>query len=652
MPGERLSEAAAASEELLIEEGVMIGSKRACALILSTFLAIFGGTAFADEIHELAQNGDLAGMRALIDRKPELLDAKDKDGRTALHWACRGVHLEIVRFLVESGADVNAADGNGIVPIHSAAVRNNAEAIALLLAGGADIDAKEFGEHTALHYAAMYNAADAAALLIEKGADIEARDDYARTPLLLCARERGEAQTARILLDAGADIDARDKFGTSSLELAAWRGKKEVVDIFLDAGAALPSEDRAMYSLCMQAASNGLARLFEALAAAGADITFTLPGGGTLLHLAAAGGSIEIIEILISKGMESNLKDSYGWTPLHYASRDGRIESVRRLIAGGADIEARTIMGQSPLNVADEMKHDDVRALLVEKGGKEESIRFPVLEGDYLGQKPPGDAPQLFARGIVSSIWGLHSTVAFSPDGNTAMWAPMIEIPGRLYSTGGLLMSERIQGRWTAPRFAPFTSEEDGDVPFFSPDGKRLYYMATKPLPGDPEGRKERIWFVDRHGTGWSEAKPVDATVNDFPHHWQISVDREHTIYFSSGVPEGYGRTDIYCSRLVDGAWQKPQNLGPPINTENMEEMPFISPDGRYLLFSRQFDLYISYRKADGGWTEPENLGEPINSPEIDICPMVTPDGKYLFFLSQRGGESHVWWVNAGFIKK
>ena len=82
------------------------------------------------------------------------------------------------------------------------------------------------------------------------------------------------------------------------------------------------------------------------------------------------------------------------------------------------------------------------------------------------------------------------------------------------------------------------------------------------------------------------------------------------------------------------------------------EEMPFIASDGSYLLFSRNYNLYISYRDEDGKWSEPLSLGRPINSPSIDICPMVTPDGKYLFFLSQRGGESHIWWVDAGFIKK
>ena len=61
-------------------------------------------------------------------------------------------------------------------------------------------------------------------------------------------------------------------------------------------------------------------------------------------------------------------------------------------------------------------------------------------------------------------------------------------------------------------------------------------------------------------------------------------------------------------------------------------------------------DLFVSFRRTDGGWSEAVNLGPEINSPAIDICPMVSADGKYLFFLSQRGGESHTWWVEAKII--
>jgi ankyrin repeat protein len=588
-------------------------------LILAGFLISFGGRAFADQIHELAQKGDLEGVKTIVEQNPELVNVKDKDGRTPLHWACRGVHLDVVKFLVDKGADVNA---------------------------------EEYGGNTALHHAAMNNAANAVALLIKKGADLENIEDYGRTPLILGARERGGPKTIKVLLDAGADVKAKDKFGATALHLASWRGKKEVVDLLLDAGAPISSKGRDPRYFFSQAATHGLSRLFDEVTKAGGDPTFKLSDGGTLLHAAAAGGSAEIIDILIGKGLDINLKDNYGWTPLHYAARDGRVEAVEGLIAKGADIEARTVMGQSPLNVADERKYEKVRTLLIEKGTEDKPIQFPVLEGDYLGQKLPGETPELFAPGIVSSIWGLHSAAAFSPDGNSAMWAPMITVPGQLYSTGGILMSERKNGRWTVPRFATFTGDGDADVPFFAPDGKRVYFMSDMAPPDEPKSRRERIWYVNRTAKGWSEPNLVDALVNDYPHHWQISVDAFHTLYFSSSVPDGHGEGDIYCAEYVFGQWQISINLGPPVNTDQNEEMPFIAPDGSYLMFSRAYDLYISYRNEDGGWTDPVNLGKPINTPSIEICPMVSPDGKYLFFLSQRGGESHIWWVDTGFIKR
>jgi ankyrin repeat protein len=623
----------------------------AIGILVGSLLAI-ASLSFPDDIHEAAQKGDLSDVKALIEKHPESVDARDKDGRTPLHWACRGVHFEVVKYLVEKGADVNAEDNNKIVPLHSLATRNGAEAIAVLLDSGAHVDAKDYGGNTALHYAAISDATEAVKILVASGADIENRENYKRTPLILCARERGGPATIKALLDAGADVNARDKFQDTALNLASWRGKKEVVDLLLDAGAKIPSEGRDVRYLFSTAASHGLNRLFEAVATAGGDPAFNLPDGGTLLHAAAAGGSAEIIEILTKKGLEINLRDNYGWTPLHYAARDGRVEAAERLIAKGADIEARTIIGQSPLNVADERKYGQVRTLLIAKGAEDKPIQFPILEGDYMGQKPPGEKPELFAPGIVSSIWGLHSSAAFAPDGNTVMWAPMISIPGQLYSTGGILMSERKNGRWTAPRFARFPGDDEGDVPFFAPDGKRVYFMSAQELPGIPQSGKERIWYVDRTKGGRSEPKVVDAAVNDYPHHWQFSVDADHTIYFSSSVPDGYGQGDIYCAKLVDGKWQKPTNLGPPINTDQGEGMPFIAPDGSYLLFSRTYDLHISYRKEDGGWTEPVKLEAPINSSSIDICPLVSPDGKYMFFLSQRGGESHIWWVDAGFIER
>jgi Tol biopolymer transport system component len=127
-------------------------------------------------------------------------------------------------------------------------------------------------------------------------------------------------------------------------------------------------------------------------------------------------------------------------------------------------------------------------------------------------------------------------------------------------------------------------------------------------------------------------------------------VDKDYNLYFATTIAGGQGKNDIYCSRYADGRYQEPRNLGAPVNSTGGEEMPFIAPDGSYLLFMREFDLYVSFRSKVNSWSAPFNLGPETNSGEMDLCPMVSADGKYLFFLSRRGGESHTWWVEAKVI--
>jgi Tol biopolymer transport system component len=109
---------------------------------------------------------------------------------------------------------------------------------------------------------------------------------------------------------------------------------------------------------------------------------------------------------------------------------------------------------------------------------------------------------------------------------------------------------------------------------------------------------------------------------------------------------------DVYFAEYENGQYKKPVNLGPAINTDQMEGTPFISPDGGYLIFQRSLDLFISFRREDGSWLEAKSLGPQINTPSYELCPIVTHDGKYLFFNSGRSGEIHTWWVDAGIIDK
>jgi ankyrin repeat protein/L-ascorbate metabolism protein UlaG (beta-lactamase superfamily) len=572
------------------------------------------------DVFDLLRKGDVAAVKALVERTPGLAGARDDQGQTLLHYAAYGQDRALVELLIDKGAKVDLAGAQAKTPLHIAAMNDRREIVAALLKGGASL---------------------------------EIRDDYARTALILCARERGGVATARVLLEAGADINAADKFGSTALELAAWRGKEEFVALLLDKGASVPEKGDPWQTLLMESVSNGLGRLFRRLTEAGQDLKALDPAGDRLLQAAAAGGSAEIVGLLVEKGYSPAKADRFGWTPLHYAARDGRTEVARILLGRGAPLEARTLMGQTAYNVAVDRKMEAVAALLAGKGADRSETRFPVLKGDYLGQKPPGEKSELFGPGIISSIWGLHSTAVFSPEGDEVYWAPMVTYPGEVYSRGGLLMMKRVKGLWTAPAWASFSGPSgDDDVPFFSADGKRLYFISRRPLPGETQRGEERIWYTDRAPDGWAEPKPLDPNVNSVHKHWEFSLDREGNLYFAGRPPDSRGASDIYVARLSNGAYEKPFNLGDPINTPGIEDTPFVAPDGSYLLFSRQFDLWVSFRGPNGAWGEPIKLGPEVNSPSIELCPMVTADGKYLFFLSQRDGESHAYWVGAGVIEK
>ncbi|MDH4270606.1 MAG: ankyrin repeat domain-containing protein [Candidatus Aminicenantes bacterium] len=592
---------------------------RKSAGILSFILAL-AGAGRSQEVFDLLRKGDIPAVKASIDKSPRLVEARDSDGDTPLHYAALGGNVELINYFIDKGAKLEPQN-------------------ALL--------------RTPLHLAAMNDRKDAVAVLLKRGAALETRDGHQRTALILCARERGQAPTGRVLIEAGADVNAVDSFGSTALELAAWRGKTEFIDLLLDKGAKWPESREKLRDGINLAASKGLTKLFRWLTQGGQDLKSADPSRQTLLHSAAAGGSVEIVGLLLDQGFQPAEADRFGWTPLHYAARDGRTDAARILIERGAPLDARTTMGQTAYNVAQERRVQAVATLLAEKGADKTGIRFPLLEGDYLGQKPPADGAELFAPGIISSVWGLHSAAVFSPGGNEVYWTPMMSFPDENRGRGGLLMMKRVDGRWTPPAWAPFSGPKGEDtVPFFSANGKRIYFMSRRLLPGETQTGSEKIWYADRTPAGWSEPRPLDPNVNSANKHWQFSLDREGSVYFGGQAADSLGMNDIYMARFADGKYDKPINLGRPINSAAEESTPFIALDGSYLVFERQYDLWVSFWDAGDSWSEPVKLGPEVNSPSIEICPIVTADGKYLFFLSQRDGLSHPYWVRAEIIEK
>jgi hypothetical protein len=157
------------------------------------------------------------------------------------------------------------------------------------------------------------------------------------------------------------------------------------------------------------------------------------------------------------------------------------------------------------------------------------------------------------------------------------------------------------------------------------------------------------IWMMKKSGEGaaaateWSAPEHL-AAVNSETNEWFPTVSKNGNLYFGSERLGGKGKCDLYVSRLVDGKYQTPENLGEPINTTANEVEPFIAPDESYIIFAGTglpesrgaYDIYVSFRR-DGAWTKPVNLGDKINSVGWDFSPKLSPDGKWFFFTSNRG---------------
>lgn len=278
---------------------------------------------------------------------------------------------------------------------------------------------------------------------------------------------------------------------------------------------------------------------------------------------------------------------------------------------------------------------------------------FPVLKGDYLGQTPPGDVPIIFAPGIISVDSTVeHGYPTFSPDGNTVFWQSNLRHKEK--ETEIFLRTMRqVDGQWTIVEASPY-----GGMPAFSPDGNKLYFIS------DDTEKEKGLYVIEKQGENWSEAKSL-SLISRFPelkYLYGPSITNNGTLYFFAHA-EGLGSMNdfgIYRSEFINGAYKKPELLPPSINaTENvLNWTPFIAPDESYLLFSSnrlndQQGIFVCFRQSDGTWTEAFSLGETINTKRGERFPAVSADGKYLFFTRWfEIGNEDVMWVSAEIIDR
>ena len=201
-------------------------------------------TAFADPIHDAAENGNLSGVQAELEKGVDV-NAKREGGSTPLHGAAEGGHEEIVELLIVAGADLHARTvpmlgGGGWTPLHSAARQGHREIVELLIANGTDVNSRDSTGKSSLHDAALEGHKEIVELLIIKGADLNAESGYYGTPLHVAAGI-GHEEIVELLIANGANVNVKDGFGRTPLDAAelvyewdspeAKAAKKNIADV-------------------------------------------------------------------------------------------------------------------------------------------------------------------------------------------------------------------------------------------------------------------------------------------------------------------------------------------------------------------------------------------------------------------------------------
>jgi outer membrane protein OmpA-like peptidoglycan-associated protein len=188
----------------------------------------------------------------------------------------------------------------------------------------------------------------------------------------------------------------------------------------------------------------------------------------------------------------------------------------------------------------------------------------------------------------------------------------------------------------------PFNMSSNNGAASITADNKTMYFVICQ----NNDYKACDIWYSERKGIAWSPLNPVQGKLNkgtDWDSQPSVSYDGNE-MYFVSDRPSGFGGSDIYVSRKQpDGTWGEAQNLGSVINSDKNELTPFLHSDSKTLYFSSKghnnlggYDIFFSRQNPDGTWNKPKNLGSPINTQNDEVSFFVSLDGKQGFFSSDK----------------
>ncbi|TWB46131.1 WD40 repeat protein [Nitrospirillum pindoramense] len=215
-----------------------------------------------------------------------------------------------------------------------------------------------------------------------------------------------------------------------------------------------------------------------------------------------------------------------------------------------------------------------------------------------------------------------------------------------------ILYSHCTPSGWSPPQDAPFAGDGVEADPWFSPDGRSVWFISNRTTDGVHREDLD-IWRVERGADGhWGQPVRLPSPINSMGYEWFPRLAPDGWLYFGSDRPGGFGKTDIWRARADgQGGWTV-ENAGPALNGPDDEYEALPSPDGQRLILMAENGagdvrtLYESH-KTDNGWSPRRALGPDVNATGSEIGALFSPTGKTLMFArdlhGNESGEFFVW---------
>ncbi|MBU4305228.1 MAG: ankyrin repeat domain-containing protein [Candidatus Omnitrophica bacterium] len=373
---------------------------RYALIVFSLFVLAGCATVPVTNIPGAASNGDLSSVSWMVEQGYDLNASGGISNQTGLHYAAAGGNIEMLKVLLNAGANINAQDSYGFTPLMIALYKKRHEAAELLLQRGADVKiVNTWNKFTALHYAVVYSTPEIVQMVLNARPDVNAKESRGLTAAdfakkygnievlgmlkkngvdipyfgdknkdIVLAVTTGDREKIKSLIDEGANVNARDKSGTTLLMKAVNNNWPDIVEMLLRKGADAAVKDKDGWTPAMHAAKDAQAEILKVFDRAGIKPAYSGKKKDDVLLAVLFRDNGKLAELLSAKGIDVNARYRKNSCLLNYAINNNNKDIALLLLDKKANPNLLNDYGFSPLLLASTRNSPEMAELLIDHG--------------------------------------------------------------------------------------------------------------------------------------------------------------------------------------------------------------------------------------------------------------------------------------------